>query len=195
MEGEIAGQQASDAEVVLQEFECDSGMMSMWQTHGYIYNDGVGQHQDGIVIGVGGRMTKSELVRMVVNAQKQNTTPQPTDTRSTTDRGFVASHSPMHAAYRVIIGSFRTCDARSVANLALERFLCSTIHISTTGRISVIHNRFLHCQNNFYASQYISLLQELFLYSPVHAELSALFCRKTRGRTDVRWGSCSRCHE
>ena len=59
MEGEIAGQQASDAEVVLQEFECDSGMMSMWQTHGYIYNDGVGQHQDGIVIDVGCRMPKA----------------------------------------------------------------------------------------------------------------------------------------
>ena len=97
MEGEIAGQQASDAEVVLQEFECDSGMMSMWQTHGYIYNDGVGQHQDGIVIDVGCRMPKSELVRMVVNAQQESNTPQPTDARSTTDRGFVASHSPMHA--------------------------------------------------------------------------------------------------
>ena len=32
MEGEIAGQQAFDAEVVLQEFECEFGMMSMWQT-------------------------------------------------------------------------------------------------------------------------------------------------------------------
>ena len=106
MEGEVAGQQVFDAEVVLQEFEGESGMMSVWQTYGFIYNDGVGYHQVGIVIGVVCRMTQSELVRMVVNAQQQNTTPQPTDTRSTADRGFIVSHSPMHAAYRAIIGSF-----------------------------------------------------------------------------------------